>query len=245
MQPIYDLDKIKFGTGEPTYGRAIGLYENGKVTKFKKDFRGYSAIVQGTHYYQVYVSSRYYDRGSCNCYLGQEETLCKHMVAVAIYAVQDGQELSDKDKELTGSPVCSGELGELNKEKLVKTKKAITSAMRYIKGYTGSSKTWFAYQNSLDEGVSRLSELVSKLPVSKQTAKLLVDTLLRLEKKVCEGGVDDSNGTVGGFMEETVFMLQEYVELNPKCIKTFEKLCGRETCFGWEEPLVKIFDESR
>ena len=244
MQPVYDLDKIKFGTGEPTYSRAVGLYENGKITKFEKDFRGYSAIVLGTHPYRVYVSSRHYDRGSCDCYLGQKETLCKHMVAVAIYAVKDGKELSDKDKELVSSPVCSEELGELSKEELAKIKKAITSAMRYIKGYTGPSKTWFAYQNSLDEGVCRLSELVSELPVSKQTAKLLVDMLLRLERKLCGGGVDDSNGTVGGFMEEVVFMLQKYIELDSKCIKTFEKLCGRETCFGWEEPLVKILDES-
>jgi len=38
-------------------------------------------------------------------------------------------------------------------------------------------------------------------------------------------------------------MLQEYAKLNPKCIKAFEKLCGQGTCFGWEKPLVKIFDE--
>jgi len=24
---------------------------------------------------------------------------------------------------------------------------------------------------------------------------------------------------------------------------TFEKLCGQSTCFDWEEPLMRIFDE--
>ena len=50
-------------------------------------------------------------------------------------------------------------------------------------------------------------------------------------------------GTVGGFIYEVVEMLKEYVKLDPKSIKAFKKLCGRETCFDWEEPLVKIFDE--
>jgi hypothetical protein len=125
-----------------------------------------------------------------------------------------------------------------------KIKKLITSAMKYIKPYNGPSRIWFAYQNSLDEGCARLSKLISELPVSKQTAKLLIDILLRLDKKLCTGGVDDSDGVVGGFMYEAVEMLKKYAELDSKCIKTFKKLCHTETCFEWEEPLVKIFDES-
>ena len=243
MRPFYNLDKIKFGVGSPTFERAVGLYEDGKVTKFKEDFDGYSAVVLGTHPYNVSVSARHYDRGSCDCYLGQKDTLCKHMVAVAIYAVMEGKKLSDKDKELVSSPVCSGKLGELDKEELAQSKKAITSAIRYIKAYNGPSRIWFAYQNSLDEGCARLSKLVSELPVSGQTAKLLVDMLLRLDKRLCTGGVDDSNGTVGRFIYEVVEMLKEYANLDPKCIKAFKKLCDQKTCFGWEEPLVKIFDE--
>jgi len=88
-----------------------------------------------------------------------------------------------------------------------------------------------------------LSAIVSELPVSVQTAKLLVNMLLRLDKKLCQGGIDDSNGTVGGFVYETVDMLKEYINLDTSCIKVFKKLCGQSTCFGWEEPLVKIFDE--
>lgn len=86
---------------------------------------------------------------------------------------------------------------------------------------------------------------MSDLPVSEQTAKSLVDMLLRLDKKLCEGGVDDSDGTVGGFIYETVDVLQEYVKLDPSCLKVFKKLCGQSTCFGWEEPLVRIIDETK
>lgn len=64
--------------------------------------------------------------------------------------------------------------------------------------------------------------------------------LLRLDKKLCTGGVDDSDGAVGGFMEETVSILEEFAKLDPSCIKVFQKLKGRDTCFGWEEPLTEL-----
>lgn len=243
MKPLYDLDKIKFATDKPTYERAVGLYESGKVTQFKEELNGFFAVVFGTKLYEVYVNRRRYDQGDCECYLGQNNTLCKHMVAVAIYAVMGGEKLNKEEKELISSPVCNGKLGEFSKDELAKIKKNITSAMKYIKPYNGPSRIWFAYQNSLDEGCARLSKIISKFPVSEQTAKLLVGMLLRLDKKLCTGGVDDSDGTVGGFIYETVSMLQEYAQLDLKCVKAFEKLCGQETCFGWEESLVKIFDE--
>lgn len=238
----YDLDKIKFATDAPTFGRAVGLYEGGKVTKFCKNAGGFSAVVLGTKPYQVFVSASHYDRGECECYLGQNNTLCKHIVAVAIYAVMDGKPLTEKDKQLVAKPLCSGKLSDLSKKKLLETKKSITSCMRYIKPYLGPSRTWFAYQDSLSEGCRCLSALVSKLPVSQQTAELLVNMLLRLDRKLTRGGVDDSDGTVGGFIQETVSVLEEYAKLEPACVKTFHALRNRETCFGWEAPLLDLID---
>ncbi len=243
MKPLYDLDKIKFSIDQGTFDRAINLYEKGKVTKFTEDLRGYSAIVLGGQSYKVSVSSRDYDKGYCNCYLGQNDKLCKHMIALAIYAIKRGNKLNKEEKEIIKELICSGELGELSKEKLTEIKKSITSAMRCIKAYVGPSKYWFSYQGSLSEGCARLTKIVSELPISKQTAGLLIDILLRLDKKLCEGGVDDSDGTVGGFIEEVVILLQEYVEFDQRCIEAFKKLCDKETCFDWQEALVRIFDE--
>lgn len=240
MKPEYDLDKIKFATDAPTFEKAVGLYEMGKVTKFNKDFGGYSAIVLGSQPYEVSVSERHFDEGNCSCYLGQNETLCKHMVALAICAVKEGGTLSDDDKRQFSQALSSGRLGELTKNEFSETKKEITEALKYIKPYNGPSKVWFSYQNSLSEGCNRLAKIVSELPVSEQTSKLLVDMLLRLDAKLCRGGVDDSDGAVGGFIEETVQVLEEYAKLNPACILAFEKLEGRETCFEWEEPLLKL-----
>lgn len=81
------------------------------------------------------------------------------------------------------------------------------------------------------------------MPVSSQTAELLVDLLLRLDKKLCTGGVDDSDGEVGGFIQEVVCVLKDYAGLDSECIKAFIKLKDKETCFGWEEPLLGLVDK--
>jgi hypothetical protein len=240
MQPKYDLEKIKFATDGPTFEKAVDLYESGKVMHFAEEGGAYSAVVQGSKPYRVSVEARRYDYGHCECYLGQNNTLCKHMVAVAIRAVTCGKPLSKEEKTLTHHAGCSGRLGPLSKEELAASKKAMTAAMRYIKPYHGPSRMWFSYQHSLEEGCHRLAKIVSELPVSQQTAGLVVDLLLRLDQKLCRGGVDDSNGTVGGFMEETVHVLKEYSTLDPSCVATFHKLKDRETCFGWKEPLLKL-----
>ena len=243
LSPSFDIDKIKFATDKQTYERAINLYENGKVTEFKEGIGSYSAVVLGTKPYIVSVEARRYGLASCDCYLGQKDTLCKHMVAVSIYAVLNGKKLKQNDREIITCPKCSGNYGELLKDELLIIKKSITAAMRYIRPYSGPSRTWFDYQDSLIEGVNRLSAIISKLPVSKQAAELLVKLLLRLDKKLCTGRVDDSDGTVGSFMRELVGVLQEYARLDDLCISAFEDVCGAQTCFDWAEPLIKIVDE--
>ncbi len=243
MVPKYGLDKIRFATDAPTFEKAAAIYESGGVKNFEdNELSGFLARVRGSggNFYEVFVSARHYDEGSCNCYLGQNETLCKHMVALAIYAVKKGKPLADEEKQLISHPTCSNKLGTLSKTELSAVKASITGAMRYIKAYNGPSRIWFSYQGSLSEGCNRLVKIISDLPVNKQTTELLVDMLLRLDRKLCEGGVDDSDGTVGGFIEETVSMLEEYAELDPSCAKAFGILKGKETCFGWEEPLLKF-----
>lgn len=240
MKPAYDIDKIKFATDAPTFEKAVALYESGKVTRLEEGIGAYAAVVIGTKPYRVSIEARRYDYGHCECYLGQNDALCKHMVAVAIYAVKEGQPLTDEDKRLVTQPTCSGKLGTLSKEDLSAIKESITGATRYIKPYDGPSRIWFSYQNSLTEGCRRLAKIVSDLPVSEQTARLIVDMLLRLDRKLCRGGVDDSDGTVGEFMGEVVDALREYAKLDPACAKSFHLLNDRETSFGWEAPLLEI-----
>lgn len=240
MLPDFDLEKIKFSIDEPTWKKAVSLYENGKIKSFEESGFGFKAIVKGTSDYNVQVSPKSYDMGSCDCYLGQNETLCKHMVALAIYSLKKGEKLSLEEKTLSNEIKCSGRRGELSEVELADTKIAVSEAIKYIKAYTGPSRIWFQYQNSLTEGCNRLAKIFSDLPVSQQTANLILDILVRLDKKLTTGGIDDSDGTVGGFIEETVGMLEDYAQLDPNCIGVFKKIDDKETCFGWEEPLLKL-----
>ncbi len=243
MPLTYDLKKIKFATDEATYQRAVDLYESGKVTEVKEAFGDFTAVVLGTQSYRVSVSGRNYKLGHCTCYLGEKGTLCKHMVAMALYAVLNGKPLTAEDKQQRNEVKRSDRREALNNDELAEVKKSITESMKYIKPYRGPSRTWFANQDSLREGCARLSAIVSDLPANRQTADILVKLLLRLDRKLQVGGVDDSNGIVGGFMNEVVEMLKDFAQTDPACIDAFEPLCGKQTCFGWEEPLVRIFDE--
>lgn len=242
--PDFTLEKIKFGTDEATFAKAVALYKTGKVSEVHEGTRSYSGVVLGTKPYKVSVESRNYKYASCDCYVGATGTLCKHMIALCLHAVKNGEPLTAQESEQITSPSSSGILRQPSTVEIGTFKKTITSALRYIKPYYGPSSTWNSNQESLEEGCNRLSAVATELPVHPDTTKLLVDLLLRLDKKLQTGGVDDSNGIVGGFMTQVVDVLKEYSLLDSDCIKEFAKLAKAETCFGWEEPLVKIYDES-
>lgn len=87
-----------------------------------------------------------------------------------------------------------------------------------------------------------MAKVVSELPVSKQTADLLVSVMLRLDRKLTGGGVYDSDGTIGGFIEELVGVLFEFVRLQPESVASIEKLKHQSTCFDWEEPLFDLLE---
>jgi len=242
MTPKYTLEKIKFGTDKSTFDRAVDLYEDEKVTRFVTNASGCSAVVMGTQPYHVVVSNQAFDQGKCNCYLRQRDILCKHMVAVAIMAVKGDSPLKDSEVEYLEKPRCSGRTGELADKEMELVKTSIAQAYKMIKAYTGPSRIWFSYQAKLSEGCARLCAVLSQLPVSLQTADLIIKLLLQLDRKLCTGGVDDSDGTVGGFVEEAVVLLQDFAGLDKECLKSFEKLVDRETCFGWEAPLVALLE---
>lgn len=239
MEAKYTLDKIKFGVDSRTWERAVDLYDGGKVSDFQDTGFAFTAEVQGTNLYKVVVSKNNYSDGDCTCYLGKNNTLCKHMIAVAIYGVKDGRPLTEDEKTQHNKIKFTNKIETISQEQLDLFKAEISGAMRYIKAYNGPSKIWFAYQNSLTEGCNRLSEIFSRMPVNIKTADLIVGTLLKLDKKLQVGGVDDSDGTVGSFIEEAVDLLLCFSKADPSCAKSFEKLKGVETCFGWEEPLLK------
>ncbi len=244
MFPRYNIEKIKFAVDNQTFQKAVELYEAKKIKNFQEDFKFFSATVVGTKPYRTVVSADNFNRGGCSCYLGENNILCKHMVALAIYAVLRGDKISEEDKGVIGEVKWSGNVGELNLEELALIKKDILLSIRYLKPYCGPSKTWDANQASLSEGCRRLTNIINHLPVSLQIAELIIKMLFKIDKKLSCGGVDDSNGIVGGFIEEVVELLKEFAKIDPKYIKAFKVFTNQKTGFGWEESLVKMYDEN-
>lgn len=243
MLPKYNLDKIRFATDPATFERAVEIYQSGGILMFDESGYGFCAKVRGSgeNNYRVNISAKHFDECSCSCYLGQRDILCKHCVATSICAVKQGDLLSIEELNKQNKPLFKNELGQLNIDEYKGVKLMITESMKYIKSYSGFSRTWFAYQASLDEGCARLRDIVSDLPIGKQTADLLVDILLRLNKKL--QGVDDSDGIVGGCLYDISRVLIEFVRIDPDCMHACEKLCKREICFEWNEQIVHLIDE--
>ncbi|MDD4122815.1 MAG: hypothetical protein PHO23_00885 [Candidatus Pacebacteria bacterium] len=140
MKPSFNLEDIKATTDPPTYQKAVDLYNKKKIIQFKEELNGYSAVVKGSELYDVYVDMCQCNKGGCNCYLGQHDIFCKHMVAVAIYAVMNGQKLTTQDENITQGPVCGELTKDLTKEEVGAFKKEISCAMKFIKPYTGGSR---------------------------------------------------------------------------------------------------------
>lgn len=188
--PKFTISDIQLGVGNAEFEKAFALYKKGAVNYIEKDFSGYSAIVSGTHDYIVNVSLVSYDRGNCNCYLGQRDELCKHMLALAIALVY---KYRPDDIKIIDHPldqaVCSGEIRDITSDEIKNIKAEISKGFSLIKSYNGPSSKWFQYQDSLTKG-SRLILLgMSKLPVCEKSVMVCIDVLKRLDKKLLNTGM--------------------------------------------------------
>jgi hypothetical protein len=239
------IDKLKYTVGKETYDKGVAMYEAGKIkSKSELGEKVFELEVQGTQTYSVTIYLKAFDYSFCDCYVGQKNIYCKHLVAAALSVIKNDKPLTKQERAYLATLEFSNKLGELTADKLEKFEQEITKNMKYIKLYSGSSRYWDAYQASLCEGVDRMIPIISKLPVSLQTAKILVKILLRLEKKLMNG-VDDSDGTVGDFMIDIVELLKKFIKKDANCLKAVEKLQNMETTsFNWEKDLLLILNAS-
>ena len=94
-QPTFTIQDIKYSVNSSMFERAQKLYESGKVQKISETPHGYEATVQGSSPYHVSLSRKHIDHGYCDCYMGQNDELCKHMLALGLAVLH----LSGKTKE--------------------------------------------------------------------------------------------------------------------------------------------------
>lgn len=232
--PQFTVADIQLGVGQYEFDKGLALYKKGAVNEIKKDFLGFKAIVSGTHEYHVNVDSSSYDRGNCDCYIGQKEELCKHMIALAVALVY---KYRPNDTEAIMHPldqaVCSGDIRDITKEESDNVKTDISKGMAYIKSYNGPSSKWFKYQDDLTKGARLILLALSKIPVCEESVLICINLLKRLDKKVLRG-VDDSDGTVGELMKEIVEVLNLFVSFDKGLEDFIKAKLPKGEAFDWE-----------
>lgn len=228
--PKFNLEDIKFSEDHAMFERALDLFRNNKVTNFTPLPYGYQATVQGTKSNSVMLAAKAVDLADYDCYMGQNDMLCKHALAVALEALRQAG-IIDAEGEKIGAKA-----GHMTADE---AKLHITAGLRKIRAYNGLSKIWFSYQRSLSVGSGIITEAVSQLKPSVEHAQLIWNTVLKLSKKLSTGGVDDSDGTVGDCCFHLVSMLNEWLKSDNLIRQAVSEFSKNNTGFGFEDDLLK------
>jgi hypothetical protein len=230
QKPEYKINDIRHAANNATYDRALDLYKAGKVGPITSDRLGYSAIVQGTHPYRVTVSAKHVDKGDCDCYLGQNDSLCKHILALALAVLGPSGAI-----ESFGNTAISRVSPD-------EAKQLIKDGIKKLRAYIGPSRVWFSYQRSLATGAAMIAEATRNLPPSKENADYLWRLIERLDKKL-ETGIDDSDGVLGNCIDIIISCLADYARQIPELEPRIRKFCRRKTGFGFEARLQSLIDK--
>lgn len=220
--PAFTLEDIKYAEGPATFGRAQELYRSGKVREIAPTASGYRAIVHGTHPYQVSVSQRRVDDGDCTCYLGQNDRLCKHVLALALAVLHATGRVNAAEPQLS--------------TRLEEVKPMVNAGMQKLRYYTGPSRIWFSYQRSLATGAGMIAQAVSRLPPTKENARYLWKVVERIDKKLANG-IDDSDGHVGACVMALIEQLVAYAKNRPNFEPLIVGFCDKKMNFDFDQEL--------
>lgn len=228
-KPLFTYSDVKYASDEAIFKRAKELFAKQKVQSYESTADGYRAIVQGSQPYRVRLSRKRVDYADCDCYMGQNDALCKHMLALALKALHESG-LVDQ----SGNPVASSVVLPAD------AKLHISAAIKKIRSYDGPSRIWFEYQRKLDIAAGMISEVLPLLDTSMVNAKYLWKIILRLSDKLARGGVDDSNGTIGGAIYAIIERLVQMAKHDQAIEAWAVKNCTADTGFGFEEELQNM-----
>ncbi len=237
IEPKFSYSDVKFAEDEGIFTRAKKLFSSGRVRDLAATHDGYQAVVMGTSPYKVRLSSKRIDYADCDCYMGQNDQLCKHVLALSLAVLAEcGGVTSD------GEPTAQFAVHSAD------ARDHIAAGLRYIRSYDGPSRIWFEHQRKLDIAAGMITEGVQALETNKDNAKYLWRLVLRLSKKLSDGGVDDSNGTIGNAIYAVMQHLAVMAAADPAIYKWAIANCHEDTGFGFERELqemLKICEETK
>jgi len=229
-QPNFSYQDIKYSIDQSTISRAENLFKSNKVQNISEYSRGYNAVVQGTSPYHVNLSYRSIEESSCDCYMGQNDYLCKHILALAFAILK----LSGKKENVEN----------ISPNNIEDAKLLVSKGLKFIKSYNGSSRSWFSYQHDLYTGSVIIEDAIKNLQPNKENSKYIWSIALKLSKKLSNGGVDDSDGTVGGLIISIVNQCAKYANKNPQLKILIKDFTKDYTGFGFEEILMDLLENS-
>lgn len=225
--PKFTYDDAKFAADGGIFSRAVRLFADGKVRSFRElGGNGYEAIVQSTEPYHVRLNSKRVDYADCTCYMGQNDELCKHMLALALYVLHEAGQV-----DASGNPIGSAKLESGD------ARDHIAAALKKIRSYDGPSRIWFEYQRKLDTAAGMIETAVPLLDPTLDNTKYLWKLVLKLSKKLSDGGVDDSNGTIGNAIIFVIERITDMAHTSSDILKWAQQNCTDDTGFYFEEDL--------
>lgn len=137
-------------------------------------------------------------------------------------------------KQPLDQAVCSEEIRDITKDEIINIKAEISKGVSLIKSYDGPSSKWFQYQDSLIKGSRLVLLALSKLPVCEKLSMICIDVLKRLDKRLLNGGIDDSDGTVGDLMSQIVEVLNMFADSDNKLREYIKVKLPKGEVFDWE-----------
>ena len=243
--PAYSLKDIQLSVESCEFDKGMRLYQEGKVGQIEVDCFIFKAEVAGTKKYNVSVMSSHFDRGECDCYLGEKNYLCKHIIALAIAVVYtyapSAAEVFDHPLD---QAVCSGKVYAITEEEKVLIEKEIKEGLALIKSWSGPSKKWFEYQDALTKSSRIILLSLSKLPICEKSVDICIYLLKKLDKKLLHA-VDDSDGTIGTLMEEIVQVLCLFVDFKKDLGPYIAQSLPQGEMFEWDNSFFLFHEELR
>lgn len=206
-----------------TRGKEYAYYY---VSDYVANENGYSATVNGSDKYKVYVSIDYKNM-SCSCPYAKDGKYCKHMAAVLYYA----ELLEKQQKEAERKVQEKAERQKLRKsieeeiekfgvdcrrtllydiQTVTEWKKEVNSLIREFKNKDGYIGYWEA-----DSFIANLLDCFKTLYkyVSVCADKKAIDASMWLYARIHDIGVDDSStGCMGYFEDEILELWEELAE---------------------------------
>jgi hypothetical protein len=246
LTPSYNISDIRLSISDREYRKWLDLYDSSKVSDIQEDPDEWTATVHGTQLYSVSVGARHWDQGSCSCYIGQRDEVCKHLIALAVAVTKAYGKWEDTYEGMElDTAYCSGDIREMTSDESTTIKSSIREAMKLIRSYNGPSSIWFTYQNHLQQWSRMLLLVLSDLPICHASVDICLSTLSKLDKKLCEWWVDDSDGVVWDVMGQMIDILCLMSDIHPPIIPYILKKIPEWQTWDWDRSYREQYWESQ